>query len=317
MRCSIISRAAEAAALAALLALASPVARADSIALKAPRAFGYVIGDTLTLEAVITLDPGAQIDPASLPQPRKVSSWLNLVATELTPDAAGHLRLSLTYQTFFSPLEPRTLEIPAWPLTIRQGDARRTLTVPAFAFVTTPLRELVASQGGNPMALQPDIAPRPFPLGGEWRRAGLAAAMAGFGAFGFALASGWRPFARHPRPFAAAARALRRQGDPGTPEAYRAALLSLHRGFDATSGRRLLAEDIGAFVRQSPRFAERESDIARLFAASRTAFFGAGAELAMVQLPPAEVVAIAARLARTEARDRGPAAAPALEEAAS
>ncbi|MFG1478913.1 nonribosomal peptide synthetase MxaA [Xanthobacter sp. V4C-4] len=304
--------------LAAWIALsAGPAARADSVTLTAPRAFGYVIGDTLTLDADIRLDPGARLDPASLPRPHSVSSTLDLVAVHLMPlpldGAAPRYRLQLTYQNFFGALEPRTLDIPPWPLTVRDGAARRELLVPGFAFVATPLRELVSSRGGNPLALQPDIPPAPIPLSPLAARTGLAATLALFALLALALVRGWRPFRRAVRPFAQAERAIRRDGT-GDRDSYRAALLALHRAFDASAGRRLLSDDVGAFLAQDRRFAGLAGEIDAVFAASRIAFFGAGLDAARAQLSADRLRAIARRLTRAERR--APPPHPAMPEAA-
>lgn len=299
-----------------LLATVPGAARADSLTLDPARAFGYVLGDTLTLEAEIRLDPGARIDPSSLPRPHAVSPWLDLVAVDLAPPdhaADGHYRLRLTYQSFFGPLEPRALDIPAWPLLVREGAARRALEVPAFTFVATPLRELVPSRAGNPMALRPDLPPPSYPLGPDALRAGLAAGVAALGLAALALTRGWRPFRRAARPFAAARRGILQSG-AATAQTYRAALLALHRAFDSTAGRRLLGDDVGAFLAREPRFSNLADDVGALFAASRVAFFGAGTEAAMARLPPEALTAIARRLADAERRDPPPAAA--LPEAA-
>ncbi|MFG1402976.1 nonribosomal peptide synthetase MxaA [Xanthobacter sediminis] len=282
----------------------APVVAAADLTVRTPRAFGYVLGDTLTLEALIRLDPGTRLDPASVPQPHRVSSWLDLVAVDVTPaptaETEGPFRLRMTYQSFYAALEPRALEIPAVTLTVRDAAARRELIVPPFRFVTSPLRELAPSTGGNPLALQPDIPPSPFPLRPEAERAGLAAAVLALTGTGLAVARGWRPFCRRRRPFDAAARAIRRPGAPQDAAAYLSALVALHRAFDETAGRRLLAEDIADFLSRAPHLAERQADVARLFEASRIAFFGAGAEAAMARLSPPELIALATRLAQAE-----------------
>ncbi|MFG1432555.1 nonribosomal peptide synthetase MxaA [Xanthobacter sp. V2C-8] len=286
--------------------LAPAIAAATDITVQAPRAFGYVLGDTLTLEALIRLDLGVRLDPASLPQPHRVSSWLDLVAVDISPaptaEASGPFRLRMTYQNFYAALEPRALEIPAVTLTIRDGAARRELTAPPFLFVTSPLRELAPSTGGNPLTLQPDIPPSPFPLRPDAERAALAAAVLALAGLGLAAARGWRPFGRHRRPFDEAARAIRRRRIPQDAAAYLSALVALHRAFDETAGRRLLAEDTADLLSRAPHLAARQVDVARLFEASRIAFFGAGAEAAMARLPPPELIAIATRLAQAERR---------------
>lgn len=311
MRCLLTSPSAKAAALSALLACGPALAEASSIALKTPRAFGYVIGDTLTLEAEIALDPGAQVEPASLPQPHKVSSWLDLKAVTFTPSAKGEpARLRLVYQNFFGALEPRSLEIPGLPLTIRTADGPRTLMIPAFAFTATPLRELVPSRSGNPMALQPDIPPAPHPLGVEGIRAAIAAGVGAAGMIALAFAAGWRPLARRPRPFAAVARTLRAPGAGQSAEDYRNGLVALHRAFDFHAGRRLLAEDADAFAAGAPWLSPHRGEIDRFFTASRTAFFGTGLPAAMAALPPRELAGLANHLATAERRSPPPAPGP-------
>lgn len=292
-------------ALAGALLVALP-ARAAGVDLYAPRAFGYLIGDTLTLEAVVTLDAGWRLDESSLPRPRPVTYWLDLkrldVKPETAPDGAPRYRLTLTYQTFYSPLEPRALDIPAVPLAARNGDARQTLTIPAWTFVSSPLRELVASQRGNPMALQPDIRPRPYPLAGDARLAAVAAAVAAASLLAFATASGWGPFAGRRRPFALALRHMRRLPDLDAPLGYEDALQLLHRAFDDAAGQRLFGEDVPAFLAERPALAGEAEAIQNLFTASRIAFFGDAPEKAMALLPPHALLDLARRLAAVERR---------------
>lgn len=286
--------------------LAGAPAQAAGVDLYAPRAFGYLIGDTISLEAVVTLDAGWRLDESALPRPRPVTYWLDLkrldVKPETAPDGAPRYRLTLTYQTFYSPLEPRALDIPAVPLAARKGDARQTLTIPAWTFVSSPLRELVASQRGNPMALQPDIRPRPYPIAPDARLAAAAAVLAAASLVVLAVASGWGPFAGRSRPFTAALRHMRRLPDLDAPLGYEDALQLLHRAFDAAAGQRLFGEDVPAFLAARPALASEAEAIDRFFTASRIAFFGDDPERAMGLLPPAALLDLARRLSAIERR---------------
>ena len=310
-------------AFAGLLLATTPV-RAAGVDLYAPRAFGYFIGDTLSLEAVVTLDAGWHLDESALPRPRPVTYWLDLkrldVKPETAPDGGPRYRLTLTYQTFYAPLEPRALTIPAVPLAARRddartGDARQTLTIPAWTFVSSPLRELVASQRGNPMALQPDIRPRPYPLAPDARLAAAAAIVAAVSLVVFAAASGSGPFAGRSRPFAAALRHIRRLPDLDAPLGYEDALQLLHRAFDAAAGQRLFGEDAAAFLAARPALGGEARDIDRFFTASRIAFFGDDPNAAMALLPPAGLLDLARRLSAIERRG-GTRSSAAREEAA-
>lgn len=292
-------------ALAALLLAAAP-AGAAGVDLYAPRAFGYLIGDTITLEAVVTLDAGWRLDESSLPRPRPVTYWLDLkslgVKPETAPDGTPRYRLILTYQTFYAPLEPRALDIPAVPLAARKDDSRQSLSIPAWTFVSSPLREIVAGQRRNPMALQPDVLPRPYPLAADAGRAAAAAAVAIASLIAFAAASGWGPFAGRSRPFSIAVRHMRRLPDLDAPLGYEDALQLLHRAFDAAAGRRLFGEDVPAFLANVPALAGEQEAIDRFFTASRIAFFGDDAEMAMALLPPDALLDFARRLAAVERR---------------
>lgn len=300
--------------------LVAAPARAATVELFAPRPFGYFLGDLITLEAVVTLDPGFRLEPGSLPRPRPVTYWLDLRSADLTElppvNGARRYRLLLTYQSFYAPLETRGLDIPALPLTARDGDHVLDLTVPGWSFASSPLRSLVAGGASNPMALQPDIAPPLYPLRADLRRAATAAALALASLAGLAILRGWGPFGRLRPPFAAAARDIRRILAAPTAEAYAKALLRLHRAFDAAAGRRLLADDVAAFLAEAPHLATEVDALTRFFHASRTAFFGKGTDAARAQMTPDALLSLARRLAVAERKGAARlAAAPTAREA--
>jgi mxaA protein len=113
---------------------------------------------------------------------------------------------------------------------------------------------------------------------------------------------GWWPFrTRSRRPFARAVRELRRNlRNHGDEQTYRTALQTLHRAFDATAKRRLLAEDLPIFFDTAPAFRPLQSDIERFFAASRQAFFRTDDAAALHLLPPEALVDLGGRLAAAE-----------------
>ncbi|MFS8036627.1 nonribosomal peptide synthetase MxaA [Xanthobacter sp. AM11] len=286
---------------------AATAARAATVELFAPRAFGYLIGDTIEHEAVITLDPGFVLDAASLPRVRPVTYWLDLTRVRLEPrpavDGGLSYGLKLTYQTFYAPLEPRALTVPAIALVARKDAERLALSVPEWTFVSSPLREIAASRAANPMALQPDLPPPPFAVGADAGLAALWGGLAGLCLLGLALLRGWGPFARRRLPFVVAARRIVRlaaAAQGGAADAYSAALLELHRAFDAAAGRRLLADDVPAFLAARPDLAREGEGVARFFAASRIAFFGDGAAAACAAFAPADLAALARGLAAAE-----------------
>ena len=318
--------------LLALLALASPApAQVRAVDLYAPRPFGYLLGDTIRHTVEITLDAPFTLDPASLPQPRAVDYWLDLRRAELRDDGVREgeqrYRLELTYQSFYAALEPKRLEIPGFTLYARDGDRRVPVAVPAWSFLMSPLREIVSTEQGAVMTLRPDIAPRPIQTEGALRGliAGGLAALAGLSLIAWQM--GWGPFGRRRnRPFAHAARQVRaaiapnRHGSDSSStrgpvssdtlasssttlhssSAYRQALQALHRAFDATAGQGVFAEDLPAFFAGHAAYRGAESDIRRLFEASRRAFFGSDVLGAEAFFPPTELARLAGRLCAIE-----------------
>lgn len=292
----------------AMVSIAPAAAQVRAVDLYAPRAFGYVIGDTIAHRVEIELDAPYRLDPASLPQPRPLDYWLELKDVRIKdhgPD--GTLRrytLDLVYQTFYAPLEPKRLDIPGLTLSAVDGEHRAAIAVPPWSFLMSPLREVVATGGGPAMALRPDLPPRPIPTARTVYALVASSALALLALAALAWRMGWWPFNRRPsRPFALAARAVRTalgRSSPATPSspAYRAALLALHRAFDMTAGKGVFAEDLPAFFDTHPAFRAVEGEVRRLFAASRRVFFGGGED--GDELPPVELLSLSRRLRAVE-----------------
>jgi mxaA protein len=276
------------------------------VEVQGPRPFGYFIGAVIPLDVEIAVDEPFLLLPSSVPRPRPIKFWLDLRSVAVTDlgvrNGERRYRLALEYQTFFAPLEPRTLEIPGFTLAAANGTSHGEAEVPPWTFLMSPLREVRPSQSDAASLLRPDAAPTLIPL-----------AMAR----GFAIGSGaaallflgllawhraWWPFAgRRARPFAQATRAVKRAFAGGTgTSAYLAGLQTLHRAFDASAGFRLLAGDVPALIERLPALRPLEPEIDQFFEASQRAFFGADPAAARTILPPMTLVSFGARLAAAE-----------------
>ncbi|NEU11361.1 nonribosomal peptide synthetase MxaA [Methylobacterium sp. BTF04] len=298
------------AAFASVVLASTAQAQVRSVEIRTPRPFGYFLGDLVRAQVDIVVEPGFTLQAASLPQPGPMAYWLDLrdVATEETQAGdARRVRLSLTYQNFYAALDARALEIPGFGLTFvsasDHGATTTTAQVPAWSFNISPLREVQPPAKADPADyMRPDG--RVAPLDPQPMRVG-AAAFAGLALvalFGLARDRAWGPFrARRGRPFGIAARRLRAlAARPDAETAYGEALRALHRGLDATDGRRVLAEDLPGFLERHAAYRPEGPRLAHLLAASRLAFFGAGVPAARAALPFPEVAALTRRLAATE-----------------
>ena len=288
-----------------LIAVGGALASSPRLNVGETRPFGYFIGDAIRREVVLRAGPGETLDMASLPRPGPLNYWLELIAADLTTSSEGDdtlYRLSLTYQTFYAPLDPRRLSIPAFKLKL-SGAQGVEITVPEFSFLMSPMRQLFTDKGqssDSAVALRPDRPAPRLPTGRE-RTLMLASAVVALAALaGLAWHNAWWPFHWRPaRPFTEAARYLRTngarlQGAGG----YRAALLKLHRAFDLAAGRRVLADDVADFLQQHPEFGHVE----RLFASSRQAFFANDVEHARSTMPLPALTQLSTRLGAAERR---------------
>ncbi|KQP29687.1 nonribosomal peptide synthetase MxaA [Methylobacterium sp. Leaf104] len=293
------------------LVLSGPAgAQVRSVEVRTPRPFGYFLGDLVQAEIDLVVEPGFRLQAASLPKPGALTYWLDLRDLDATASVHGdaqRLRLGLTYQTFYAALDARALEIPGFSVTfVSESDHGATTVkaeVPAWSFNVSPLREVQPPRRDDPRDyMRPDGQvgpgdPRPLLLG-----AAGSASLALLALAGLARDRTWWPFrARRGRPFGRAARRIRvleRRPDPVLH--YRDALLALHHALDTAGERRLLADDLGDFLTTHPVYADEGPDLARFFEASRRTFFGPGPEAGLGVLGPADLAALARRLARAE-----------------
>lgn len=299
--------------LALLLALVSLPAAAQvrGVELRTPRAFGYFQGDLVQVQAEIRTDPGFTLQRSSLPKPGPVTYWLDLrdVRTEESrgADGAHVIRLRLTYQDFYVALDARTLEVPGFPVTVENAGANGSTTavaqLPAWKIGVSPLREVQPERRDDPAEyLRPDgRTPRLDPQPALASAAGFLA-LAVLALLLLAYDRAWWIFGRRRgRPFALAQKALYRAKRRSQGEAlYREALLALHRGLDATDGRRVLADDLPDFLERHPTFREQAGSLQTFFSASRLAFFGRDTAGAGTTLPLPEVETLLRRLGAVE-----------------
>lgn len=293
-----------------LLVLPVSVVAADTgvrVAVSDPRDFGYFLGDVFRRDIKVTAPTGAKLNLASLPRPGPINYWLELRAVDIEEDAAAGaavFRITLEYQAFYSALDPRRLTVPGFTLQISSESGTENAEIPQWSFVMSPVRELFPGKESEPTSvnMQPDML-APLLKTGHERTVLLVSA--GFVLLLFVLLArhfAWWPFHHRPgRPFTEAARFLKVNAAQLSGEGgYRAALLKLHRAFDTAAGRRLLPDDLDAFLQEHPQYAPFAPDIERLFASSRQAFFAGTNGEALAAMPLEQITELGSRLGAAE-----------------
>jgi mxaA protein len=276
-----------------------------SVNLVVARRVGYVIGDVIPYDVIVTVDRTWVLKSSSLPAPGLPEYWLELrkVAVDESRTASTRVyRIHLVYQSFYAPLEARARELPEFVLEFDHPGGTSDLKVPALTVTMSPLRE-VATGTGDPeenVALLPDRTAS----GSSLRLPAIGLASSSMCCLCAGLLLSWQrgawPFvSRARRPFGRVARTLRGAATVDE-QRYAAALRSIHRAFDSWASWRVMADDQARLLAQCPQFAPAAAQIGGFFELSRDWFFGDDASRASHAWPAPALYQFVCRLAALE-----------------
>ncbi len=274
-----------AAVLAGLLLTVSPPADAavEHLSVKTPRAFGYVIGDTIEHEVSLALDPGFELDLQSIPEPGRVSRWLSLnhvTHEDRNRDGTSRHTIRLRFQVVNAAQSVIGAGTPPMSLRIVGPEDDFPVVVPGWAFTISPMLPPENRPPGRLPDLRPALLPEPASTTMRTARVtalgvlvlGLVALIARqhlAGRFGM------RTHGHFERAYR---RIQHRMRGPEAPVAYADALVEMHAAFNATAGRAVFEHDLERFFVEHPRFKSLRAPISALFAESGAVFYGSGTD---------------------------------------
>ncbi len=232
-----------------------------------PRAYGYLVGDTLVQRVQLTVD-GKPVDLPELPRKDRFGVWIARRASSIERAADGTRWLVMEYQIVNASKDVDVIALPKLKLLTTTREvfievADWPITVGAIT------ASQVRNQGGL-QQLQPD---RPAPtIAVAAIRHQLKLALIGLAAT-LALWAGWWRFrewqASEKLPFGRARRELKHL-DADSEAAWRC----LHQAFDATAGRVIQPASLGQLFRAKPEFEAARGAIEGFYAVSAARFFG-------------------------------------------
>ena len=287
-----MSRALRARSVAVALVLAGELAFAGAAAdslltvtpTHEPRAFGYQVGDVVSRTVAVHVPDGLVLDESSVPRPGVIGPAMELRrvtrTTSTTTEPGGRrIELTLDYQVFLSPPEPRTLETPTFTLRFDGQPRAQQVRIEGWPVTVSPLVPVDVSPRRGLGEWQPDTPP---PLidttPGSTRLmacGGAALLLLGYLAHVNLLLPG---LSRANRPFMQAWRVLRRMPGGASEAQWQASIQRLHEALNLTAGEIVFEPGVDRFIDARPRFGHLRSDLVAFFQLSRRAFFARGAQ---------------------------------------
>lgn len=258
--------------LSSAAALASPTPY--SIELSNPTENAKGLGQRFYREISLHVEPPFTLDKNSIPLPKRTGLYLQQQAIELRWDwQAGWnaYTLRIPYQVIGQSDKRAFAIVPAFVVDLRDGDQNFPVVLEPFSVEIKPGPAMTDRATGTALPLAPPHPPPNLPLA-AWLLAALSSAallalLCCTWLWRRVLGPLWR---RHQRPFAQAARALRRL--PKTADESHYAALA-HRAFNASAGSTVLSCDVPAFLASQPHVAPHADAISAFFQASDNRLF--------------------------------------------
>lgn len=222
------------------------------------RDFGILVGDIIEHYYVVQVPAAYSLTPASLPPSGEMDYWLQLLNSEYELIAENnqfrHYRLHFTFQTFYAPLDVRALTIPALTVRFIADDKAEQITLPAWHFTMSPLKEIaprgVASDSNKNAFMKADLRPKTIPISGLQQQVWiLSLTLLGLLLIWMSLKGYFFAFTRSP--FQQAFHQVKRlRKHHHEPSAFYQALQAVHLAFNRLAKQALFAHQVDTFVLQ-------------------------------------------------------------------
>lgn len=224
------------------------------------RDFGIVVGDIIDHYYVIQVPANYNLTPASLPPNGDLDYWLELLNSDYELISENNqlrrYRLHFTFQTFYAPLDVRALNIPSLSVRFTADDNAHQITIPAWAFTMSPIKEIVprgvASDSTQNAFMKADLRPITIATADLKRQIWiLAFSLIVLSILWLSLNGYLFSFTRSP--FQQAFHEVKKLRKYHADEcAFSQALQAVHRAFNRRAKQALFAHQINEFVAKHP-----------------------------------------------------------------
>ncbi len=246
------------------------------------RQFGWVTGDAIELQYLVTLPPSYEVVTSELPKTGQLNYWLDLATINVehlsSTDESESYIVSFHYQTFYAPLDVRALTIPALSIVVSNGPEHQEVLIPEWHFMMSPLKSTVPidsrTSQGQTFLMMPDHE--------QSIRAtsSLMIQVSIYTVIVFSLLALWLYcngliFNKTTSPFLAAYRFIKRCAakKEHTRNDFQQALQCTHHAFDSVAGYTVFLHKIDAFVNRFPEYKAHSKKIREFYIYSNNAFY--------------------------------------------
>ncbi|MDO8844975.1 hypothetical protein [Methylicorpusculum sp.] len=244
------------------------------VELEAPRAYGYSLGDKITLKTHIKTPLFYQLETGFLPNPGPLNDWLKLDSVELLDAQSGFdYALALTYQVFKSVDSATELTIPALPIRFSHTGTSETEHIPAWTFGYSPL--LPKSKADAQIQPEPELSAVLISPDQHALRLTLLWTCAAIILLYIVWFYGKIPFLeRYSGAFGQACRDLKKLKKlPPSQETSQKAMQCFHRALNQLAGETVFAAQLPEFFNRFPQFKPLQDRTGIFFQASERLFF--------------------------------------------
>ena len=246
------------------------------------RDFGILAGDTIEHRYRIQIPAEYRLATTSLPSSGELNYWLELRDLQYQQvaknDQYRHYQLTYTYQTFYAPLDVRSLKIPAQIIQANADDKTININIPAWTFTMSPLKDIaprgVGTSDTTETFMKPALRPEYLPVNQRQQQTVILGIVALTMLLLWAILKGYL-FPKQRSAFQQALRTVRRYRKLSSSSAYafKHALTAVHQALNDVAGQALFMHQLPTFLAKHPVYGAHQQALEDFFRLSANALY--------------------------------------------
>lgn len=245
------------------------------------RDFGVVVGDQIEHRYIIEVPAEFELSPDSLPSKGNLNYWLKLLSVNAkeieTKNGLKKYQLDSVFQTFYAPLDVRVLSTPEMDITFHAGDKQQQISLPAWQFSMSPLKETAPVSSKTGESARPFMKPDLPIIKIDTQKLTLIAYLLGSAvvimAFIWLVLSG-KVFSFARSPFQLAIKQIKKLNAKQDKANVNQAIYEVHQAFNGVAKQAVFSHQIDTFIVTFPEFSRYKQQIVEFYDLSMNVLYG-------------------------------------------